>query len=340
MTTPAGLDADVLIIGAGPSGLFASYYAGLRELSVVLLDSLPEPGGQLMALYPQKPIYDVAGLSEVTGAALTAALVAQAEVASPTWVLGEQATILTRNPPAAARRFTVSTGHGREIRADGIVVAAGIGSFQPRRLAAAEPHLGRGFGYALGDPAQYRARDVVIVGGGDSAVDWSLLVAPLARSLTVVHRRRAISAHARSVSQLRETTARLVLDAEVVATHGASRLEAVTVRGHDGDERLLPTDALIAALGHTANLGPLASWGLAQRARQIVVDQRMATSVPGVFAIGDVTAHPGKVRIMAVGFGEAATAINNLAVELRPGTSLFPGHSTDMSPKDGSPCRT
>ncbi|MFD4191987.1 NAD(P)/FAD-dependent oxidoreductase [Amycolatopsis thermoflava] len=326
----ADLDADVLIVGAGPSGLFASYYAGLRELSVVLLDSLPEPGGQLMALYPQKPVYDVAGLPEVTGAALTEALVTQAEVAAPTWVLGEQATTLERNPAGGERRFTVTTGGGRRVQADGVVVAAGIGSFRPRRLDAAEPHLGRGVSYSLGDLTDYHARDVVIVGGGDSAVDWSLMVAPVARSLTVVHRRRTLRAHARSVSRLQQTDARIILDADVVATHGDGRLEAVTVRGRDGDEQQLPTDALIAALGHTADLGPLAAWGFELTGRQIVVDERMSTTVPGVYAIGDVTAHPGKVRIMAVGFGEAATAINNLAAALRPGEAVFPGHSTEL----------
>jgi thioredoxin reductase len=328
--TAAELDSDVLIVGAGPSGLYASYYAGLRELSVVLLDSLPEPGGQLMALYPQKPIYDVAGLPVVTGAELTKALVIQAEVAAPTWVLGEQATTLAPNAAGASRRFTVTTGGGRTIHTDGVVIAAGIGSFRPRRLDAAEPHLGRGVSYSLGDVDEYRARDVVIVGGGDSAVDWSLMVAPVARSLTVVHRRRTIRAHARSVNQLQQTAARIILDSEVIATHGPSRLESVTVRNRDGAVHELPTDALVAALGHTADLGPLATWGVELSGRQIVVDERMATAVPGVYAIGDVTAHPGKVRIMAVGFGEAATAINNLAVALRPGEAVFPGHSTDL----------
>ncbi|WP_431878918.1 NAD(P)/FAD-dependent oxidoreductase [Amycolatopsis sacchari] len=326
----ADLDTDVLIIGAGPSGLFASYYAGMRELSVVLMDSQPTPGGQLMALYPGKPIYDVAGLPEVTGAELTGALVKQAEFANPAWVLGEQATTLTHNSPGSSRRLTVTTDRGRRVHADGVVVAAGIGSFQPRRLPAAEAHLGRGVSYTLSDLEDYHDRHVVVVGGGDSAVDWSLMLAPVTRSLTVVHRRRTMLAHARAVSTLRETNARFVLDAEVVATHGASRLEGVTVRRRDGGEEHLPADALIAALGHTANLGPLAGWGFQLEARQIVVDERMATGLPGVFAVGDVTTHPGKVRIMAVGFGEAATAINNLAAGLRPGEAVFPGHSTEL----------
>lgn len=331
MTAPDAVDVDVAIIGAGPSGLFASYYAGLRELSVALLDSLPEPGGQLMALYPEKPIYDVAGLPQVTGAQLTAALRTQAEVASPTWLLGEQATTLTRHVGRPGRRFTLVTDSRRQVHADGVVLAAGIGSFQPRRLPSVESHLDRGMHYGLSSLSTYRDRDVVIVGGGDSAVDWALMVAPVARSLTVVHRRRTMIAHARSVAQLRETQARILLDTEVVAAHGAESLEAVTVRERNVGEHLLPAHSLIAAMGHTADLGSLAGWGLHLEGRQIVVDERMSTNVPGVFAVGDVTTHPGKVRIMAVGFGEAATAINNLAADVRPGQDVFPGHSTELA---------
>ena len=330
MTTSDAVDVDVAIIGAGPSGLFASYYAGLRELSVALLDSLPEPGGQLMALYPEKPIYDVAGLPEVTGAELTRALRAQAEVASPAWLLGEQATSLARHVGRPGRRFTIVTDQARQVHADGLIIAAGIGSFRPRRLPALDSHLDRGVQYALGSVSTYRDRDVVIVGGGDSAVDWALMVAPVARSLTLVHRRRTMIAHARSVAQLRETDARIILDAEVIAGHGAASLEAVTVRERRVGEHLLAADALVAALGHTADLGPLADWGLQLEGRQVVVDERMSTNVPGVFAIGDVTTHRGKVRIMAVGFGEAATAVNNLAAEVRPGEDVFPGHSTEL----------
>ena len=324
------VDVDVAIIGAGPSGLFASYYAGLRELSVAMLDSLPEPGGQLMALYPEKPIYDVAGLPQVTGAELTASLCQQAELASPSWLLGEQAATLTRHVGPSGRRFTLVTDAGRQVHADGVIIAAGIGSFRPRRLPSVESHLNRGVQYALGSVSAYADRDVVIVGGGDSAVDWALMVAPVARSLTVVHRRRAMIAHARSVAQLRATDARILLDAEVIAAHGSRDLEAVSVRERLVGEHLLPAQSLVAAMGHTADLGPLATWGLELDGRQIVVDERMSTNVQGVFAVGDVTAHPGKVRIMAVGFGEAATAVNNLAVEVRPGQDVFPGHSTEL----------
>lgn len=328
------IDADVLIIGAGPSGLFASYYAGLRGLSVVLLDSLAEAGGQLMALYPDKPIYDVAGLPEITGSALVASLLTQAELARPTWILGEQSVELIKledgdactGPP---RRHVVVTDKGRRIQAGGVIIAAGVGSFRPRALAAADPYIDRGVQYTVCDIASYQDVDVVIVGGGDSAVDWANMLCPVARSVTLIHRRRALTAHAMSVKQLQQSNARVLMDSEVVAAHGSEWLEGITVRTGANHETV-KTQALIPALGHVANLGPLMTWGLAVEGRQIVVDTTMATSIPGVFAIGDVTGYPGKVRIMAVGFGEAATAVNNLAAQLYPGQPVFPGHSTEL----------
>ncbi len=332
---PPTIETDLLIIGAGPSGLFASYYAGLRGMSVALLDSLPEAGGQLMALYPDKPIYDVAGLPEITGSALVTSLITQAELARPTWVLGEQSAELipveedSAGCPGPPRRYTVVTDKGSRIRAGGIIVAAGVGSFRPRRLVAADPYVDRGVQYTVRDIASYQDVDVVIVGGGDSAVDWANMLCPVARSVTLIHRRRTFTAHPMSVKQLQESSVRVILESEVIEAHGTDRLEAVSVRTSAGDESV-KTQALIAALGHIANLGPLLTWGLATEGRQIVVDTTMATNIPGVFAVGDVTTYPGKVRIMAVGFGEAATAVNNLAAQMNPGQPIFPGHSTEL----------
>jgi ferredoxin/flavodoxin---NADP+ reductase len=323
-------DTDVLIIGAGPSGLFSAYYAGLRGLSVTLLDSLPAPGGQLAALYPDKPVYDVAGLPEITGAALTSALVTQAESAHPTWLLGEQALDLARETGGGSG-LVMRTDQGRRIRAGGVIIAAGIGGFRPRRLPVAEAFLGRGLCYGLRDAGTRLDRDVVIVGGGDSAVDWANMLHPAARSLTLVHRRRTLRAHDSSVRRLRQSPARIILDGEIAAAHGNGHLESVTIASHNGKTtEQVKAQVLIAALGHVADPGPLTRWGLELEGRQIVVDQRMATCLPGVFAVGDVTTYPGKVKIMAVGFGEAATAVNNLALLLRPGGTVFPGHSTDL----------
>ena len=339
--TDAIIDTDVLIIGAGPSGLFASYYAGLRGLSVVLLDSLPEPGGQLMALYPDKVIYDVAGLPEITGAGLVASLLTQAELAHPTWILGEQSVELHRGPldsgsnGGQGHRHTIVTSTGRRIRARGIVIAAGIGSFRPRTLPAADSYLDRGADYRVRDIASYRDVDVVIVGGGDSAVDWANMLCPVARSVTLVHRRRALTAHHMSIEQLHASSVRVLLNSDVVAAHGQDWLESVTVRAGTSQESV-KTQALIPALGHIADLGPILEWGVSVHERKIVVDSTMATSLPGIFAIGDVTTYPGKVRIMAVGFGEAATAVNNLAAQIDPAHPVFPGHSTDLMGADST----
>lgn len=331
-------DADVLIIGAGPSGLYACYYAGLRGLSVVMLDSLGQPGGQLMELYPHKPIFDVAGLPEVTGSALVSSLTTQAELAKPTWVLGEQAVQMLPTQRDSAvlsetgRRYTVTTDAGRRIEANGVIIAAGIGSFQPRRLPAAEDYLNRGMQYSVGNTAAYRDCDVVVVGGGDSAVDWANMLCPIARSVTLIHRRQTLTSHVTSAQQLRENNVRLMLDSQVIAAHGSEWLDTLTVRTESTQETI-KAQALIAALGHIADLGPLRRWGIEFASRQIIVDSTMATNMPGVFAIGDVTTYPGKVRIMAVGFGEAATAVNNLAAQLNPGQPIFPGHSTDLMGK-------
>lgn len=327
----AGLEADVLIVGAGPAGLYATFYAGMRQLSVVVLDSLPEVGGQLMALYPEKPIYDVAGLPAVTGAELVTALHKQSQVANPSWVLGERAQSLQRVPGDGAGRLVVTTDQGTRIEAGGVLLTAGIGSFTPRRLAVADHLEGRGLHYGVTRAADFADRNVVVVGGGDSAVDWANMLAEIATSVTVVHRRRTLTAHQASVNELARNDIRVILNSEVVAVDGEDRLARVHVAARAAEPEILEADAVIAALGHHADLGPLRDWGCdMEERRHILVDRRMETSMPGVYAAGDVTTYEGKVRIMATGFGEAATAVNNLAARLHPGEAVFPGHSTDV----------
>lgn len=322
------VDVDVLIVGAGPTGLFACYYAGLRELSVAVLDGLPQVGGQLMALYPDKPIYDVAGHVEVTGCELVTSLHKQSESAAPTWILSERAVELERGPEEV---LSVTTDKGTKIRARGVILAAGIGNFAPRRLAAAEEFEGRGLYYSLSSGQRFSGEHVVVVGGGDSAVDWANMLATTAASVCVVHRRRMLRAHQGSVNRLAQNGVRVIVDAEIVAVTGdAAGVQSVEISSRAGGSETLTASAVIAALGQVADLGPLLSWGCASDMRQLVVDSHMETSVRGVFAAGDVTTYPGKVRIMAAGFGEAATAVNNLAARIRPGESVFPGHSTTL----------
>ncbi|WP_405970571.1 NAD(P)/FAD-dependent oxidoreductase [Streptomyces sp. NBC_00988] len=319
-------DTELLIIGAGPTGLFASFYAGLRGLSVTLLDSLPHLGGQVAALYPRKEIFDIAGFPAVTGQELVDRLVAQARLAEPVIRLDEAAGRLESGPDAV----TVTTSSGRRIRAGAVLITAGIGHFTPRPLPALDTFAGSGVHHVVAEAETYTGRHVVIVGGGDSAVDWANALVPYARQVTLVHRRKRFRAHEQSVTRLMDSTVRILTDSEIAEVHGGDRMEAVTVRDC-GSQALLRLDAdvLIPALGHIASLGPLTGWGLHLRGQQIEVATDMSTGVDRVFAAGDITTYPGKVRLMAVGFGEAATAVNNLAVRLRPGEDLFPGHSTD-----------
>ncbi|HET6209171.1 MAG TPA: NAD(P)/FAD-dependent oxidoreductase [Jatrophihabitans sp.] len=324
---------DVLIVGAGPVGLFGAYYAGVRGLSTAVLDSLPEPGGQITAMYPEKAIFDVAGFPAIRGRELVANLVAQAAPFSPGYLLGQQAVGLERG-----EGFVITTSTGARVRAKAVIVTGGIGTFTPRPLPTGEELLGRGVVHFVPDPQEYAGLDVVIVGGGDSAVDWALLLEPIAKSVALVHRRAAFRAHPHSVELVRETGVQIVTDAQVSEVLGdpvsAVRLTVA------GESITLPCDRLVAALGFLANLGPLLEWGLRiEQKRHIVVDTTMATSVPGLYASGDICEYPGKVRLIATGFGEVATAVNNAVAYIDPSASVFPGHLSDYAPPGalGSP---
>ncbi|MFI7705117.1 NAD(P)/FAD-dependent oxidoreductase [Nonomuraea sp. NPDC049480] len=319
----SAIQADLLIVGAGPVGLFGAYYAGVRGLKTAVVDSLSQVGGQVSAMYPEKQIYDIAGFPAVSGRRLIANLVEQAAPYEPAYVLGEEAQRLEHGPHG---RLVVKTSAGTEITAGAVVVTGGIGTFTPRPLPAGEEFLGRGLEYFVPDGADYAGKDVVVVGGGDSAVDWALMLHPVARTVTLVHRRAAFRAHHGSVERLKTTPVEIVINAQVTAARGGDRLEHIELStGHT-----LPCQRLVAALGFTANLGPLREWGLdLHDNRHLVVDSAMRTNVPGIFAAGDIADYDGKVRLIAVGFGEVATAVNNAAVHLDPAAQLFPGHSTD-----------
>lgn len=327
------VEVDLLVVGAGPAGLYAAYYAGFRGLRTALVDSLPEPGGQVTALYPEKQIYDVAGMPAVKGRDLVAGLVAQAARFEPVYLLGERAETLTNTAgrtPRAGDRLLVTTAAGTRVGCGAVVITGGIGTFTPRPLPGGSDWEGRGLHYVVREPAAHAGQDVVIVGGGDSAVDWALALAPIAASVTVVHRRAAFRAHAASVADMQAGTARVVTDAQVHELRGSGdRLTEVHVRAADGTVTVHPAHAVIAALGFTADIGPLETWGIDVVDRRIAVDTAMRTTVPGVYSAGDITEYPGKVRLISVGFGEAATAVNNAATYLDPDQPLFPGHSSD-----------
>ncbi|GAY07405.1 thioredoxin reductase [Pseudonocardia sp. N23] len=329
------VDCDLLIVGAGPVGLFAAYYAGFRGLKVAVVDALEEPGGQISAMYPEKLIFDIAGFPAVKGRDLVDNLLEQGKRFDPRFVLGDRAQLLRPVAlPDGRSGFEVVTADGVLLRCGAVVVTAGIGAFAPRKLGAGDEFEGRGLAYFVPDPSEYVDQDVVVVGGGDSAVDWALTLHPIARSVTLVHRRRTFRAHEASLADLRATSVEIITDAQVTGVLGGSGVERVALTGPGVEGgRELPCQRLVAALGFVADLGPLRSWSLEiAHQRHVVVDSAMQTSVPGIFAAGDITEYPGKVRLIAVGFGEAATAVNNAAVFLDPEVELFPGHSTDAGP--------
>jgi ferredoxin/flavodoxin---NADP+ reductase len=330
--TPVATEVDIAVIGAGPAGLFAAYYAGFRGLRVAVVDSLPEPGGQISAMYPEKQIFDIAGFPAVRGRDLVENLVTQAAPYDPVYLLGQPAERLeTVGVPGEGGGFLVANDAGLSVRSRAVVITGGIGTFRPRSLPAAHGFAGDGIAYFVRDPDEYTDVDVVIVGGGDSAFDWADMLCDRARSVTLVHRRTAFRAHPGTVERVRAAGVGVVAPAELKTIHGIERLEAVEV--HSGDRVFdIPCQKIIAALGFTANLGPLLGWGIEVRDRRhIPVDCAMRTNVPGVFAAGDINDYPGKVRLIAVGFGEAATAVNNAAHFLDPDRPVFPGHSTDVA---------
>ncbi|MCU1658826.1 MAG: NAD(P)/FAD-dependent oxidoreductase [Pseudonocardiales bacterium] len=332
--SPGTTSVDLLIVGAGPVGLFGAYYAGVRTLSTAVLDSLEEPGGQITAMYPEKAIFDVAGFPAIRGRELVEQLLKQAAPFSPNYLLGHQAVELERGDGG----FAVTTSQGLRVECRAIVVTGGIGTFTPRPLPTGSDYLGRGLVHFVPDPSAYEGQHIVVVGGGDSALDWALMLEPIGKSVTVVHRRAEFRAHPHSVGLLKSSSVSLLTDAQISAVRGDPNVSEIDI-AVDGEVRTMPCDRLVAALGFTANLGPLMEWGIEIRKRQIVVDTAGRTTVPGIYAAGDIVDYDGKVKLIATGFGEVATAVNNATAYLNPNVSAFPGHLSDYAPPGatGSP---
>lgn len=318
---------DLAIIGAGPAGLYAAYYAGFRGLATALLDSLPEPGGQVAALYPEKAILDVAGFPSIKGKDLIDRCVEQAGQYDPLYLLGHRAEDLEAQPDGS---FLIRTHKGTQVHAKAVLITGGIGTFTPRPLPDAEQYEGDGLVYFVPKLDVMRDKDVLIVGGGDSAFDWASNLEPIATSITLIHRRDRWRAHEDSVAKVIASTVDVRTFTEVAAINGGDEIESVTVFNNQTDEReTLKIQKVVAALGFKSDLGPLKSWDVKIDGRHVIVDTTMQTNIPGVFAAGDITDYPGKVRLIAVGFGEAATAVNNAAVYIDPEARVFPGHSSD-----------
>lgn len=319
---------DVTIIGGGPTGLFAAYYAGFRSLKAKIVDSLPELGGQLTAAYPEKYIYDVAGFPRILAKDLVRNLVEQARPFAPTVCLGESVQKLEPSGGKHLRVLTNRAEHWSRV----LVITTGLGMYTPRRLRGSESFEGKGLYYTVMRTDEFRGKEVLIIGGGDSAVDWALHLEQLARGITLIHRREQFRAHAENVRRLLNSTVRVKLSCKPKELRGESRVrDVVILNTKTKAEEILRVDAVLACLGFSSELGPMADWGLELDGNDAIrVNTKMETNIPGVYAAGDVAAFPGKVKLIATGFGEAATAVNNSAHYIDPGMKVFPGYSTTI----------
>ncbi|HVF09338.1 MAG TPA: NAD(P)/FAD-dependent oxidoreductase [Abditibacteriaceae bacterium] len=323
---------DVTIIGGGTTGLFAAFYAGMREMSVKIIDSLEELGGQVTALYPEKYIYDVAGFPEVKGKELIEGCARQGLQFGPTVCLGEKAEHLEKQEDGT---FLIATDAGSH-HTKTVVIAAGVGAFAPRKLAnlpELEALEGSSVHYFVKSLEIFHDKNILIVGGGDSALDWSLNLEPIAKHITLIHRRDKWRAHEDSVNRLMRSSVDVRVFHEVRSVQQEDGvLHSVTIFNNKTQEdTVLKVDAIILNLGFIANLGPIREWGVTIVDGGVAVDSTMATSVPGVYAAGDVTRYTGKLNLIATGFAEAATAANYAKNFIDPTSRVFPGHSSEKS---------
>jgi ferredoxin/flavodoxin---NADP+ reductase len=320
---------DIAIIGGGPAGLFAAFYAGMRQTSCKIIESMPQLGGQLSALYPEKYIYDVAGFPKVRSQELVDNLIQQMRQFPIQECLDEKVVKLTKKDE---RHFVIETTKGTH-QAKAIIIAAGVGAFEPRRLelAGAEAYEGKNLHYFVSNLEQFRDRKVLISGGGDSAVDWALMLEPIAEQVTLIHRRDKFRAHEHSVELLMKSKVNVLTPKDISALTGDETITSVTIRDtKSGELTNIDVDDVIVNYGFVSSLGPIAEWGFEIEDGSLIVDTRMETSIPGIFAAGDITTYPGKLKLITVGFGEAPTAINNAKVYIDPTAKLSPGHSSNM----------
>ncbi len=332
--TPAPIETDALIIGAGPCGLFAVFELGLLDIKCHLVDILDKVGGQCSELYPEKPIYDIPALPIVTGQELTDRLMEQIKPFGAQFHLGERIDSLHREPDG---RFRLATGEGQQFLAKVIVIAAGGGSFTPKRppLEGIESYENTSVFYAVRKMDQFRDRDVLIVGGGDSALDWTLNLQPIARSLTLMHRRDDFRGAPHSVEQMRALVAdgkMKLLIGQATKLHGADgQLHSVSVKTAAGEETIA-CNRLLPFFGLTMKLGPVANWGLNLHENLIPVDtERFETSEAGIFAIGDINTYPGKLKLILSGFHEAALMSQAAHKIVHPGKKLTFQYTTSSS---------
>ncbi|MDR0921372.1 MAG: NAD(P)/FAD-dependent oxidoreductase [Lactobacillales bacterium] len=322
---------DITIIGGGPIGLFAGFYAGLRKAKTKIIESLPELGGQLNTLYPEKYIYDIPGFQKIKAGDLIKNLIKQLEPMKPTICLEEKVLSLTKDENNI---FTLTTNKGTH-QTLAVIIAAGNGAFEPRRLSVegAEKHENKGISYFIRDMNRFKDKVVGIAGGGDSAVDWALMLEPIAKEVHLIHRRPQFRAHEHSVELLHDSSVHVLtpLVIESLDEDENGKLVGVTLKDvKSKEEHSLPLDHLIINYGFASSIDPINTWDLTFTRNNIVVHSDMSTSIAGVYAIGDINTYNGKVELIATGFGEAPTAVNNALHFIHPEQRVQPMHSSSL----------
>lgn len=326
------ISTDILIIGAGPTGLFTVFEAGLLKLRCHIIDALPQPGGQLSELYPKKPIFDIPGFPIVGAQELVDNLMEQIKQFQPGFTLNEVAETLEKQDDGT---FIVTTNRGTRHHAKAVAIAGGLGSFEPRKpsIENLEKYEENGVEYFVRNPEMFRDKRIVIAGGGDSALDWSIFLSDVASEVTLIHRRNEFRGALDSVEKVQELKLlgkiNLITPAQVVGLHGENHLEAITI-DHDGEKIYQELDHLIPLFGLTPKLGPLANWGLEIERNSIKVNNALdyQTNIDGVYAIGDINTYPNKMKLILCGFHEATLMCQSVFNKLNPGRKFVLKYTT------------
>jgi ferredoxin/flavodoxin---NADP+ reductase len=322
---------DITIIGGGPTGLFTAFYGGMRQATVKLIESLPQLGGQLSALYPEKYIYDVAGFPKVRAQQLVNNLKEQMATFNQTICLEQSVEKIEKQTDGIFKLTTNKEVHFSKT----IIITAGNGAFQPRRLELenSSQYEGKNLYYFIDDLHQFAGQKVVVFGGGDSAVDWALMLEPIAEKVTIVHRREKFRAHEHSVQNLQHSKVEIktpYIPADLLSNSKGDIAQVVLKNVNDKTEETVEVDSVICNYGFVSSLGPIKEWGLEISKNTIVVNSKMETNIPGIYAAGDICTYEGKVKLIACGFGEAPTAVNNAKTFIDPKAKTQPLHSSSM----------
>lgn len=320
--------SDITIVGGGPAGLFTAFYAGMRQASVKIIESLPQLGGQLSALYPDKYVYDVAGFPKIKGGDLVERLTEQMSQFDNEVCLSEEVLEVTKDEDI----FTIKTNRQTHYSKT-IIITAGNGAFKPRtmKLDNEDQFKGKNLHYSIENINDFKDRDVAVFGGGDSAVDWALMLENIASNVSIVHRRGRFRAHDYTVKLLKDSSVNILTPYNPIEIAGENEIENIMLK-HTKEEQVvdLQADDYIVNYGFISNLGPINDWGLEIINSAIQVNSKAETNIPGIYAIGDISTYEGKVKLMATGFGEAPIAVSNAIVYMDPKASLHTAHSTSI----------